>query len=72
MTENAIEELDTLIHGQFDPTNRGIKNVLSLMKIDGLERSIGKERYKEYLIPFKRLIEREQNPEKTNLYEQEN
>lgn len=69
MTESAIEELDTLIYGRFDPTNRGIKNVLSLMKIDGLERSIGKERFTEYLIPFKRLIEREQNPDKTNLYE---
>jgi len=72
MTESAIEDLDTLIYGRFDPANRGIKNVLSLMKIDGLERSIGKERSTEYLIPFKRLIEREQNTEKTNLYEQEN
>lgn len=69
MTEIAIEELDTLIYGQFNPANRGIKNVLSLMKIDGLERTIGKERFTEYLIPFKKLIERELNPDKINIYE---
>lgn len=70
MTESAIEELDLLMNGRFDPANRGIKNVLSLMRIDGLERSIGKSRSTEYLIPFKQLIEREQKiSEKTNLYE---
>lgn len=69
MLERAIEELNSLICGRFDSTNRGLKNVLSLMKIDGLERSIGKERFTEYLIPFKRLIEREQNYNKKNLYE---
>jgi len=69
MTESAVEELNALIYGQFNPANRGIKNVLSLMKIDGLERTIGKERFTEYLIPFKRLIEREQNYDKINIYE---
>lgn len=70
MTESAIEKLDELMNGRFDPTNRGIKNVLSLMRLDGLERSIGKDRSTEYLIPFKRLIERELKiTEKTNLYE---
>lgn len=70
MTESAIEELDLLMNGRFDPANRGIKNVLSLMKLDGLERSIGKDRFTEYLIPFKQLIEREQKiSDKTNLYE---
>jgi hypothetical protein len=29
------------------------------MKVDGLELLIGSNRYKEYLIPFKQLIERE-------------
>ena len=39
--------------------DRGIKNVIHQMKIDGLEKTIGSNRYSDYLIPFKQLIERE-------------
>lgn len=59
MTESAIEELENLKEGEFDPEDRGIKNVLKQMKIDGLERTIGVNRYEEYLMPFKQLIARE-------------
>jgi 5'-3' exonuclease len=59
MTEDAIQELDDLKEGEFNTTNRGIKNVLVKMKQDGLERTMGSDRYSEYLIPFKQLIERE-------------
>jgi 5'-3' exonuclease len=59
MTDGAIERLYNLIDGQIDISERGIKNVLVQMKKDGLEKTIGSERYADYLIPFKQLIERE-------------
>ena len=59
MTEKAIEDLNVLIEGELDGSDRGIKNVITKMKYDGLERTIGSNRYDEYLTPFKQLIERE-------------
>ena len=59
MTEKAINNIEELIEAEFDSTNRGIKNVLIKMRYDGLERTIGANRYPEYLLPFKQLIERE-------------
>lgn len=59
ITEDAKEQLNDLIEGEFDTESRSLKNVLKFMKIDGLEKSIGSTRYPEYLIPFKQLIERE-------------
>lgn len=59
ITEDAIQDLNDLREGYFDAKDRGIKNVISKMKIDGLERTIGSNRYYEYLTPFKELIERE-------------
>ncbi len=59
MTNNAIDELNFLLEGEFSTNDRGIKNVLKYMKSDGLEMAIGKTRYAEYLVPFKQLIERE-------------
>ena len=59
MTENAIQSLNDLIEGEFDVNTRNIKNVFVQMKKDGLEKTIGVNRYDEYLIPFKQLIERE-------------
>jgi DNA polymerase-1 len=59
MTEDSIEKLNNLITGQFDADERGLKNVLNKMKLDGMEQAIGSNRYPDYLIPFKQLIERE-------------
>lgn len=59
MTEDAISELQDLQSGYFDVEERGIKNVLVFMKQDGLDKTIGIERYAEYLLPFKKLIDRE-------------
>lgn len=64
MTEDAINELQTLIDGRFDSSERGLKNVLNKMKLDGMEHEIGSNRYPEYLLPFKQLIEREFKQEK--------
>lgn len=59
ITEDAIQELDDLKIGFFDMNERGIKNVLIRMKQDGLDKTIGSERYAEYLLPFKKLMDRE-------------
>lgn len=59
LTENAIESLSILQDGYFDTSERTFKNVLAKMKNDGLDRIIGIERYQEYLLPFKKLVERE-------------
>jgi 5'-3' exonuclease len=59
MTEDGIKELELLKLGTLDDSERDLKNVLNYMKRDGLDKTIGEHRYPEYLIPFKKLIERE-------------
>ena len=59
LTEDGIRELEQLIDGTLDSSGRDIKKVLIYMERDGLDKSIGEVRYPEYLIPFKKLIERE-------------
>lgn len=60
MTPKAIENLEFIMEGEFNFDERGIKNVYVKMKIDGIDRTIGSNRYPDYLIPFKQLMEREQ------------
>ena len=59
MTEDGIRELERLMDGTLDSSGRDLKNVLIMMKRDGLDKTIGDQRYPEYLIPFKKLIDRE-------------
>jgi 5'-3' exonuclease len=59
ITESAKEALHELIDGELSETDRGLKNVLQRFKVDGLERMIGQNRYPEYLLPFKKYIDRE-------------
>lgn len=59
VTEDGANALKDLIEGEFDTKERNIKNVILQMKKDGLEKTIGSNRYSEYLLPFKQLIERE-------------
>lgn len=59
LTEDGIKELEQLIDGTLDSSGRDLKNVLVMMKRDGLDRTIGEQRYPEYLLPFKKLIDRE-------------
>jgi 5'-3' exonuclease len=61
LTEDGIRELEQLIDGTLDSSGRDLNNVLKMMKRDGLERTIGDNRYPEYLLPFKKLIDREIN-----------
>jgi DNA polymerase-1 len=59
LTEDGIRELEQLIDGTLDSSGRDIKKVLIYMEREGLDKSIGEVRYPEYLIPFKKLIDRE-------------
>lgn len=61
LTEDGIREIEQLIDGTLDSSGRDLNNVLIMMKRDGLERTIGDNRYPEYLLPFKKLIDRENN-----------
>ena len=61
MTEDGIRELEQLKEGTLDSSGRDLKNVLIKMKRDGLDKTIGEVRYPDFLIPFKKLIDRENN-----------
>tara|TARA_R110000782_G_scaffold215659_2_gene303324 strand:- start:1948 stop:3000 length:1053 start_codon:yes stop_codon:yes gene_type:complete len=59
MTQDGIDSLEQLIDGTLSSSGRELKTVLMMMKKDGLDRAIGEHRYPEYLIPFMKLIDRE-------------
>ena len=59
LTEDGIRELEQLIDGTLDSSGRDLRNVLIMMKRDGLDDAIGEIRYPDYLTPFKKLIDRE-------------
>jgi DNA polymerase-1 len=59
MTEEGIRELKHLMEGTLDSSGRDLKNVFSMMKRDGLDKSLGEIRFEDFLIPFKKLIDRE-------------
>jgi len=61
MTDDGIRDLEHLIDGTLDSSGRELKNVLMMMKRDGLDELIGEQRYPEYLLPYKKLIDREQS-----------
>lgn len=58
ITEEASNELNMILKYPLDPEGRDIKNAYQMMKEDGLDREIHNN-ITEYLLPFKRLIERE-------------
>ena len=59
ITLNAINNLEDLKNTTLDNTGRDLKNVLKMMKRDGIDKALGEYRYSEFLIPFKKLIDRE-------------
>lgn len=60
LTEASINALNTLIEGTFDISQQDLKNVLIMMRKDGLDKAMGEFRYNDFLIPFKQLMSREQ------------
>lgn len=59
MTEQGVGRLEAYLDAPLDPEGRGIKNAYILMKEDGIDYIVGDYRYADYLIPFKKLMERE-------------
>ncbi len=60
MTDNGIRELEHLIEGTLDSSGRQLKNVFIMMERDGLDEAFG-FRYADFMVPFKKLIDRETN-----------
>lgn len=61
LTENAVREIERLREGTLDSSERDLKNVFTMMKRDGLDKALGETRFNDFLIPFKKLIDRENN-----------
>jgi DNA polymerase-1 len=62
LTEEAKENVENLKDGYFNLEDYGgTKSVYEKMKRDGIDKKVGEERIAEYLMPFKKLIEREKN-----------
>lgn len=59
VTEEGVRELERLIEEPLDLSEVNFKDVLEFMKRDGLDESLGENRMKEYLLPFKKLVDRE-------------
>lgn len=60
MTTDGIRALELLKNGSLLPENREFKKVFEMMKSHGIDKEIGEHRYPEYLVPFKKLIDREE------------
>jgi DNA polymerase-1 len=61
LTEKAVREIEHLKEGTLDSSGRDLKNVFTMMKRDGLDKALGETRFSDFLIPFKKLIDRENN-----------
>lgn len=61
LTEKSVKELEHLIDGTLYSSGRDLKNLFVMMKRDGLDKALGEARFSEFLIPFKKLIDREKN-----------
>lgn len=58
LTEEAIEDVNMLIDSPLSD-DRSIKKVYKMLKKDGIDKMLGEHRFDNYLLPFKKLIERE-------------
>jgi len=58
LTTEAIEDVNSLIDSPLSD-DRTIKNAYKMLKDDGIDIMLGESRYNEYLLPFKKLMERE-------------
>lgn len=60
LTDSVINDLEDLKSSDLDPEGRSIKNVYLMMKSDGIFNEI-KNYSEDYLLPFKKLVDREKN-----------
>ena len=59
MTEDGIRELKLLMDGRINPDDKDVQKVFNWMEEDGLKSEMGDFRFGEFLLPFKKLVERE-------------
>lgn len=59
MTESAKEKFDDITTLPIDPEGRSIKNIYGKMKSDGLDRLINEHMFADYMLPFKKIINKE-------------
>lgn len=59
MTETGLERLEEYLDAPLNPEGRSIKNAYTLIKQDGIDHIIGENRFTDYLVPFKKIMERE-------------
>jgi 5'-3' exonuclease len=59
MTENSVKSINNLIDLPLNPEDRGIKNAYKKIKRDGIDKVLGEQKFTNYLMPFKKLMERE-------------
>jgi 5'-3' exonuclease len=59
MTETGLSRLEAYLDAPLDPDGRGVKNAYSLIIEDGIDKIIGEHRFSDYLVPFKKLMNRE-------------
>ena len=60
LTEDSIKEMYHLMNSNLSD-DRSIKAVYGMLKKDGIDTLLGEHRYNNYLLPFKKLIQREKN-----------
>lgn len=70
ISPEAVLKIEELRNSCLDPSDRGIKNIYNLMKRDGLDTRISKST-SDFLLPFKKLIEREKKLFNENLIKNE-
>jgi 5'-3' exonuclease len=58
ISKDALEQVDELIDSPLSD-DRSIKAVYKMLKKDGIDIVLGESRFADYLLPFKKLIERE-------------
>jgi len=58
VTESALNDVNQLISSPLSD-DRSIKNAYKMLKDDGIDKVLGQARYETYLLPFKKLMERE-------------
>ena len=58
VSETALEDVNLLISSPLSD-DRSIKNAYKMLKNDGIDKVLGQARYETYLLPFKKLMERE-------------
>lgn len=61
MSESAIEKFEDMTLLPIDPEGRSVKNIYTKMKQNGLDRLINEHQWEKYMLPFKKIINKEKD-----------